>query len=68
MALAESIAALPPQALRNAKQLIRKSETMPLAESLDMAAAMQAQLQQLDDHREAVDAILEKRKPVFTGK
>jgi len=67
MTAAENIANLPPQALRNAKQLIRKSETMPLADSLDMAAAIQAQLQQLNDHHEAIDSIREKRKPVFTG-
>ncbi len=67
MTMAENIANLPPQALRKAKQLIRKSETLPLAESLDMAAAMQAQLQQLNDHHEAIDSIREKRKPVFTG-
>ncbi len=68
MTMAENIANLPPQALRKAKQLIRKSETLPLAESLDMAAAMQAQLQQLNDHHEAIDSIREKRKPVFTGR
>lgn len=67
MDAAENIANLPPHALRNAKQLIRKSETMSLADSLDMAAAMQAQLQQLNDHHEAIDSIREKRKPVFTG-
>jgi len=67
MAAAENIANLPPQALRQAKQLIRKSETLPLTESLDMAATMQAQLQQLNDHHEAIDSILEKRAPVFTG-
>jgi len=67
MAAAGNIANLPPQALRKAKQLIRKSETLPLAESLDMAATMQAQLQQLNDHHEAIDSIREKRKPVFTG-
>ena len=67
MAAAENIANLPPQALRKAKQLIRKSETLSLSESLDMAATMQAQLQQLDDHQEAIDAIREKRQPVFTG-
>jgi hypothetical protein len=39
-----------------------------LKENLDEAALFQGVLQQLDDHREAIDAILEKRKPVFQGR
>jgi len=67
MKLAEHVASLPPQALRRSKQLIRDAATQTLEESLGVAAKMQAELQQLNDHREAIDAILEKRKPVFTG-
>lgn len=65
--LAQQIASLPPVALRRAKQLMRTVETTSLQDNLAMAAKMQSELQQLDDHREAIDAILEKRKPVFTG-
>ena len=68
MAMAKNIAGLPPVGIRKAKQLIRKTVTDSLADSLDMAALMQADLQQLDDHLEAIDSILEKRKPTFTGK
>ena len=50
------------------KRLIRAAEGMGLAESLSMAAGMQARLQQLDDHREAIDAILDKRRPSFQGR
>lgn len=66
--LARDIAALPPQALRAAKRVIRDSEAMSLDDSLKMAASIQGQLQQFEDHREAIDAILEKRNPVFHGR
>lgn len=68
MALGAEIAALPPQALREAKRLINASEVLDLPESLAMAREMQGRLQQLDDHHEAIDAILEKRKPSFSGR
>jgi enoyl-CoA hydratase/carnithine racemase len=65
--MAQNIAGLPPVGVRKAKQLIRKSVTDSLADSLQMAAEMQAELQQLNDHQEAIDSILEKRKPSFSG-
>ena len=68
LAMARNIAGLPPQGVRKAKQLVRRSVTDSLAASLSMAAKMQAELQQLDDHLEAVNSILEKRQPQFTGK
>lgn len=68
MAMAENIANLPPQAIRLAKELIRESQALPLKDSLDMAAKMQAQLQQTEDHHEAIDSIVEKRRPQFKGK
>lgn len=67
-ALAARMAAQPPQALRLSKKLIRESQTMPLSASLEMAANMQALMQLTDDQKEAVDAFLEKRTPVFRGK
>ncbi len=65
--LASEIAALPPNALRAAKELLRSVETEALDDSLKRAAKMQAKLQRQPDHLEAIDAILEKRKPHFTG-
>ena len=65
--LAKKIAALPPEASRRAKRLLRMSQNVPLQDALEMAASQQSMLQQLDDHREAIDALLEKRKPNFTG-
>ena len=41
------------------------SQNVPLQDALEMAASQQSMLQQLDDHREAIDALLEKRKPNY---
>ena len=63
--LAKKIAGQPPEASRRAKRLLRMSQNVPLQDALEMAASQQSMLQQLDDHREAIDALLEKRKPNY---
>ena len=63
--LANKIASQPPEASRRAKRLLRMSQNVPLQDALEMAASQQSMLQQLDDHREAIDALLEKRKPNY---
>ena len=63
--LAKKIAVQPPEASRRAKRLLRMSQNVPLQDALEMAASQQSMLQQLDDHREAIDALLEKRKPDY---
>ena len=63
--LAKKIDAQPPEASRRAKRLLRMSQNVPLQDALEMAASQQSMLQQLDDHREAIDALLEKRKPNY---
>ena len=63
--LAKKIAAQPPEESRRAKRLLRMSQNVPLQDALEMAASQQSMLQQLDDHREAIDALLEKRKPNY---
>ena len=45
-----------------------QSQGMTLAAILEMSAAMQALCHTTADHKEAVTAFLEKRKPVFTGR
>ncbi len=65
--MANQIAALPPNALHAAKKLLRSVETESLDDSLKRAAKIQAKLQRQSDHLEAINAILEKRKPRFTG-
>ena len=46
--------------------IVRKSN--PIAVMIDNSAAMQALTHATPDHREAVNAFLEKRKPVFKGR
>jgi enoyl-CoA hydratase/carnithine racemase len=67
-ALAARIAVNPPYALRMAKRLIREGERTELSTLLDMSASMQAIAHQSEDHMEAVNAFLEKRKAVFKGR
>ena len=66
-ALAAKVVANPPMAIRKGKKLMLAAQRMTLKDSLDLAAAMQGVLQQLDDHQEAIRAIMEKRKPSFSG-
>ena len=68
MELAQMVAQFPPAAIRKTKRLIKDARDVTLAEHLDQAAIWQGVLQQMDDHREAIDAILEKRAPRFQGK
>ena len=49
------------------KYMVQKSLDMGLEESLDMADAAQELARHTSDHREAVRAFIEKRKPRFTG-
>lgn len=64
-ALASRIAANPRQAVRLTKRLIREAQHTRLDTLLEMSAAFQALAHETDDHHEAVDAFLEKRKPTF---
>ncbi|ESH95110.1 MULTISPECIES: crotonase/enoyl-CoA hydratase family protein [Cupriavidus] len=63
MRLAEAIAANPPQAVRLAKRLLREGMHTRLDTLLEMSATFQAMCHQTEDHRRAVTAFLEKRKP-----
>ncbi|MBA3056142.1 MAG: crotonase/enoyl-CoA hydratase family protein [Sphingomonadales bacterium] len=66
--LAHAIAANPGHATRMAKRLLREGQAMTLPALLEMAAAFQAAAHHTEDHLEAVNAMLEKRSPQFTGK
>jgi 2-(1,2-epoxy-1,2-dihydrophenyl)acetyl-CoA isomerase len=65
--VAERIAVNPPRAVRLAKRLLRESQHARLSDVLELSAAFQALAHETADHKEAVDAFLEKRPPVFTG-
>ena len=66
-ALAERIAANPPHAVRMTKRLIRGGRDISLAALLELSAAMQSLAHATTDHKEAVTAFLDKRRPTFTG-
>lgn len=67
-AMALRIAAHPVHAIRMSKRLIRESHHVSLPVALDMAASSQALVQTTHDHKEAVQAFAEKRKPKFEGR
>lgn len=67
LAFAQKIAANPALTLRLSKRLLRESQHVSLATSLEIAAAYQALAHYTKDHDEAVAAFLDKRPPHFTG-
>ena len=66
-ALAAKVAAMPPHALRQAKNLMRQGRSTSYDGALEMAANAQALMHSTQDHMEGVAALLEKRAPNFTG-
>lgn len=67
-AMAVRIASHPVHAIRASKKLVRDSQHVSLTVSLDMASAYQALVQTTFDHREAITAFAEKRKPRFENR
>lgn len=68
LALAHRIAANPVHALRMTKRLLREGQHTRLDTLLEMSAAFQAIAHETEDHREALDAWVEKRPPSFKGR
>jgi 2-(1,2-epoxy-1,2-dihydrophenyl)acetyl-CoA isomerase len=66
-ALASRLAAGPTAAYRAVKTVLATAATDPLEETLALEARLQTELGTTADHREAVEAFLEKRAPQFTG-
>ena len=67
MDIAQRIAAMPQIAVAATKRNLFESETGSFDTVLDMEAYNQARCSQTEDHREAVAAFKEKRKPSFKG-
>lgn len=68
MAMARRIAAMPVVALGYAKRNLFAAETGDFAAVLELEALHQTRCSQTEDHREAVQAFKEKRRPVFKGR
>ena len=65
--LADRVGANPPRAIRMAKKLLREGQHSRLPDVLELSAAFQALAHETADHKEAVEAFLDKRPPDFTG-
>jgi 2-(1,2-epoxy-1,2-dihydrophenyl)acetyl-CoA isomerase len=66
--LAARLAQGPTQSLSLIKYLVHHSLEGGLKESLALAHVAQEQARKTEDHREAVQAFLEKRRPEFRGR
>ena len=67
-ALAASIAAGPPIALRYMKENLNRAVGVDLRSALALEADRMVRCTRTEDHREAVQAFIGKRKPTFQGK
>lgn len=67
LAVAQRVAANPPQVLRWTKRLLQQARTSTLDEALQAAGRFQGLAHHTADHTEAVNAFFEKRLPVFKG-
>jgi enoyl-CoA hydratase len=67
-AIAESIAAKSPAAIRLAKEALNRVESMPLKEAYRTEQDYTARLSRYEDSREAANAFLERRAPRFLGR
>ena len=68
IALARRIAVNPPHVLRMTKRLLQEARNSGLDSVLKLSAAMQSLAHTTQDHSEAVDAMLQKRPPHFSGR
>ena len=68
MELATRLAKGPTQSHALIKYLVHRSMDLGFEESLDLAHVAQAQARKTEDHKEAVQAFLEKRPAVFKGR
>ncbi len=68
MELATRLANMPTQSLALIKYLVHRSLETDFEQSLEIAHVAQEQARGTEDHKEAVQAFLEKRRPAFKGR
>ena len=68
MALAKRLANGPTVTLGYMKKNLNAAITQPLSQCLDLEAEHHARCSHTEDHKEAAQAFVEKRKPVFKGR
>ncbi len=68
LALGDTIASMPPLAVRAAKRAVRQAEELPLRAGLQAERAAFFELFATDDQREGMRAFMEKRAPAWTGR
>lgn len=66
--LAKKIAEGPQIPIRMMKRIVKKSHQLDVETALDLISSQFALAQNTSDHKEAVSAFLEKRKPSFIGR
>lgn len=66
--LAATVAGHGPVATRLARQAVRAAEELPISGGLALEKSLLGTLLSTDDHIEGIDALLEKRAPVWTGR
>jgi enoyl-CoA hydratase len=66
--IAEEIASKSPLAIRSAKKAFNTVEHMPYRVAYPYEQSITAELSTLEDTKEAQQAFVEKRKPVFKGR
>jgi 2-(1,2-epoxy-1,2-dihydrophenyl)acetyl-CoA isomerase len=64
---AEQLASLPTKTIGLTKRALNRAMLPNFAEHLDYEASLQELAGATDDHREGLTAVVEKRRPVFTG-
>ena len=65
---ARKIAAHPPHSVRLNKRLLREAAGMTLPQTLELSGCLQSLVQHTADHREALQAFVEKRPAVYQAK
>lgn len=66
--LSGTLAQMPTTALALIRNMLRLSSTNTLDQQLNLERDFQHAASQTDDFKEGVDAFLNKRKPVYTGR